>query len=113
MTSEDLYNKVIAGRNVKEIRTMNNLKSICDSLEERNLDINVQRIGREAVRMGTSPRCNTIYNSEMWSEYVKLRAAEQVIEVEKSEEVDVMERIIALEKENSVLRAFIRKMNVK
>jgi hypothetical protein len=113
MKSSDVFNEVMKKQNIKEMRSMNNLKSICDSLDERQLDINVKRVGREAEREGLSPKCNTIYNNEVWSSYVKLRASEQLIEVKSSKDVDVHERILVLERENDVLRAFIRNINIK
>lgn len=112
-TSSELYQEILDNSTAKGRRSIANLKKMCDGLEERGMEINVAVLGREADRLGISPREEALRNNpKLWS-YVQLRVSEQeLVEKELKGDFDLVETIRQLRKENSVLRAFIKKINL-
>ena len=112
-TSSELYQEILDSSTAKGRRSIANLKKMCDGLEERGMEINVAILGREADRLGIAPREDSLRNNpKLWS-YVQLRVNEQeLVEKELKGDFDLVETVRQLRKENSVLRAFIKKINV-
>lgn len=73
MKSKKFYEKVMKKTTPPGRRTMEKLKKVCDSLEERGLEISIARVHRESERLGWGPSKPTISSNANLREYVKLR----------------------------------------
>ena len=114
MKSKKFYEEVMSVTTPKGRRSLENVKKICDSLEERNLNLSLSLIGRETEKLGISPSYHSIKSSKRLKEYIRLRSEEyeRELNIEIDEDNELKERIIMLERENDCLRSFIKKMDI-
>ena len=113
MHSSEYYDILVDKLRSQAVRNLKVIKSVCDSLEERGLVINLSLLVREIERSGVGPARASIYKNKRFKKYLDLRIAEQELEeLEIDGDLDLMERIVNLERENQLLRQFIREMSV-
>lgn len=94
-------------------RTLLDVKMVCDFLEKEGLRINVSLIGRELNRQGIKVLEQSIRNNKKVMSYIRIREAEQVIEIKEfSGNSETEEQIRALQHENMVLRKLLKQFNL-
>ena len=112
-SSSELYQEIFGNTTAKGRRSLINLKKMCDSLEKRGLEITVSILGREAERLGVTPRKEALRNNPRLREYVQKRNEEQVLVSGKVVvDSDLNEVVKMLMRENFTLRAFIKNMSI-
>ena len=112
--SVDVYQHILETTNARGRSSLENLKKICDLLEDSGVDLSIAAVAREAARLDVSPKEDALRNNPKLYSYVILRQAESKLKPRVMVKDQYLEEVVKqLRQENLVLREFIRKMEIK